>query len=164
MRIKGFIFGLFVIILSSCSTPKYLVSAENIDVNVYGSQIKISHKTLALIRGELIAIDSNSIVVLQEKANMCTSFKISDIKKFKLRYAKSKNYGWTVPIYTLATIGHGVFFLFTAPLNLITTISITVGANNAFVLSNKNLTYEDLRMFARFPQGIPSGVALSSIR
>ena len=136
-----------------------------VDVNEYGSHIKIIHKTLSSIKGELIAIDSSKIVLLQKtNLNKCTVFKTADIKQFRLRYAKPKHYGWTIPVYTLATISHGVFLIFTAPLNLIVTFIVSVGSEQAFTYTNKNMTYEELKMFARFPQGIPSNVEIRDIR
>ncbi|MFT4534126.1 MAG: hypothetical protein ACJA1A_001484 [Saprospiraceae bacterium] len=136
-----------------------------VDVNEYGSHIKIIHKSLASVEGELIAIDSSEIVLLQDtNMNKCTVFKTADIKQFKLRYAKPKHYGWTIPLYTLATISHGIFLVFTAPLNLIVTIIVSVGGEKAFTYSDKNMTYEELKMFARFPQGIPSTVDIKDIR
>ena len=165
MKYKSIIIGLFTIVVSSCTSPRYLTSSDRIDVNEYGSHIKINHKTLSSIEGELIAIDSNNIVLLQEtNMNKCTVFKTADIKKFKLRYAESKHYGWTIPVYTLATISHGLFLIFTAPLNLIVTIAVTVGGEKAFIYTDKNTTFEELKMFARFPQGIPPNVAIKDIR
>ncbi len=165
MKIKSIIFGLFSIIVCSCTSPRYLTSSDRIDVNEYGSHIKIDHKSLSSIEGELIAIDSNTIVILQETSmNKCTIFKTEDIKKFKLRYAKPKHYGWTIPVYTLATISHGVFLLLTAPLNLIVTTAVTIGGERAFTYDNDDLTYEELKIFARFPQGIPCNVDIKDIR
>jgi hypothetical protein len=53
---------------------------------------------------------------------------------------------------------------YTAPINLIVTISITVSGETAFQYSDKNITYDILKMFARFPQGIPPNMDLASIK
>lgn len=151
-------------IISSCTSPRYLPSSDKIDVNEYGSYIKIFHKTASNIDGELIAIDSNKIVVLTEESKKCVTVPISEVKRFTLRYAKPKHYGWTIPVFTLPTIAHGWFLIFTAPVNLIVTISVTAGGENAFKYSNKNMTYDKLKIFARFPQGIPPNIDIASIK
>lgn len=151
---------LLMLILSSCTTPKYLPSSEHIDVNVYGSYIEVVQKSASSIDGELIAIDSTNIIVLENGKNVCVTIPISDVEHFSLKYAKSKNYGWTIPAYTLATGGHGFLSIYTAPINLLVTISVTASGYNAFTYSDEDMTYDQLNMFARFPQGIPPDIVL----
>jgi len=164
MKTKIALLGLLIVFFSSCTTPKYLPSSNKVDVNEYGSYIKIIHKTASNIDGELIAIDSNKIVVLTEGTKKCMTVSLSDVKHFKLRYAKPKHYGWTIPTFLVYPFIHGYFSVFTIPIHLIVTISVTVTGENAFKYSDKNMTYEKLRMFARFPQGIPPNVDLASIK
>lgn len=164
MKNKIFFIGLLTLIIGSCTSPRYLPSSDKIDVNEYGSYIKIVYKTKSHIDGELIAIDSNKIVLLTEKTKQCVTVPINEIKHFSLRYAKSKHYGWTIPVFTFSTISHGVFLIFTAPVNLIVTISVTMGGENAFKYSDKNMTYDKLGMFARFPQGIPANIDITRIK
>lgn len=166
MKTNVTIFGLLAIFINSCSSPGYLPSSDKIDVNEYGSYISISRKTTPEpeIDGELIVIDIDKIVVLTEDDKQCVTVPVDDVKRFSLLYAKPKHYGWTIPLYTLATIGHGGFLIFTAPVNLIVTITVTVAGENAFKYNDKNMTYEKLKMFARFPQGIPPDIDLASIR
>ena len=164
MKNKIILTGLLAIIISSCTSPRYLPSSDKIDINQNGSCINIIPKTTANIDGELIAIDSNKIVVLSEATNKCMTVQINDVKRFTLRYAEPKHYGWTIPVYTLATIGHGALLILTAPINFIVTILVTASGENAFQYSDKNMTYDKLKMFARFPQGIPPNIDLASIK
>jgi hypothetical protein len=164
MRNKIIIIGLIAIIFSSCISPSYLPSSDNIDINKYGSYIKITRQSNANIDGELIAIDSNKIVVLSESENECLTVPITEVKQFKLRYAKPKNYSWSIPAYTFFTLMHGLLLIFTAPINLIVTISVKASGESAFRYSDKNMTYEKLKMFARFPQGIPTNINMESIK
>lgn len=164
MKTNILFIGLLIFLFSSCTTPRYLPSSEQIDVNEYGSYIKITHKTASNIDGELIAIDSNEIVVLSEETKKCVTVPVTEVKHFTLRYAKPKHYGWTIPVFTLATIGHGYFLIFTAPVNLIVTISVTASGEKAFTYSDKDMTYDKLKMFARFPQGTPPNIDLASIK
>ena len=168
MKTKLFTALLLVLIISSCSTPAYLPASENIDENQYGSYIEVYLKTGSFVYGELIAIDTVNIFVMPE-SKIAGSGKISTVQiknadHFILRYAKPKNYGWAIPVFSLASISHGVFAVLTLPVNLIVTISVAVGGERAFRYSDKNMTYDKLKMFARYPQGIPENVDLGSIK
>ena len=164
MKTNIALIGLLILFLSSCSSPRYLPSSDKIDVKEYGSYIELKHKTASNIDGELIAIGSNEIVLLTEKTKMCLVVPINEVKGFKLRYAKPKHYGWSIPLYTLATISHGFWLILTAPVNLIVTISVTASGENAFTYDDKDMTYDKLKMFARFPQGVPPNIDLASIK
>ena len=159
------LFAVIILLLAfSCSSPKYLPSSDKIDINEFGSYIKISMKEGGKIDGELIAIDSSQIVILSAKKKKCLVISIDDIKRFTLQYAQSKQYGWTIPVFLLSTISHGFFSIFTVPVNLIVTISTTSSGNSAFKYKSKSMNYEKLRMFARFPQGIPLNIPIDSIQ
>jgi hypothetical protein len=168
MKTKILLSVLLVVVISSCTTPAYLPAHEKIDENQYGSYIEVYLKTGSYVNGELIAIDTNSIIVLQESGNAASkkiaTVRIIDANRFLLRYAKPKNYGWTIPLYSLASISHGIFAIFTLPLNLLVTISVAVGGERAFTYNDRKMTYDKLRMFARFPQGIPPEIDMASIK
>jgi hypothetical protein len=169
MKTKLSITGiLLAIIIGSCTSPRYLPKPEEIDVNQYGSYIVILKNSGAYVKGELIAIDSNRIIVLaeSERDNIAQPIivSVSDAKCFTLKYAKPKHYGWTIPLFTLATIGHGAFLLITAPINLIVTISVTTAGESAYEYNDRKMTYDKLKMFARFPQGLPPNVDMASLR
>ena len=170
MKTKFTIIVLLVIIMSSCKTPAYLPSSDMIDVNQNGSYIMVIRKSASnteaseFVNGELIAIDSNNLIVLSEKTTECIIVPMNDVNRFELQYAKSKHYGWTIPVFTFASFAHGLFGIFTIPINLIVTILVTASGENAFIYKGKNMTYDQLKMFARFPQGIPSNVDLESIK
>jgi hypothetical protein len=164
MKTKIILTGLLAIIISSCTSPRYLPSSDKIDVNQNGSYIKVVPKTTANIDGELIAIDSSNIVILSETTNKCMTVPLNDVKRFILRYAKPKHYGWTIPLGIVLPFIHGYYSVFTIPINNIVTISVTASGKNAFKYSEKNMTYDKLKMFARFPQGIPPNIDLASIK
>ncbi len=164
MKTNIALIGLLIIFFSSCTSPRYLPSSDKIDVNEYGSYIKIFHKEAYNIDGELIAIDSNKIVVLTELTKECLTFPISEITQFKLRYAKPKHYGLSVPVLFVYPFIHGRFSIITIPIHLIVTLSVTAAGESAFMYSDQNMTYDKLQMFARFPQGIPTNIDIASIK
>lgn len=151
--------------MSSCaSLPKYLPKTDNIDVNQYGSFIKV-HTLDKSVKGELIAVDSVRIIVLSHKKHITkiNNIPIERIKYFKLFYARSKKYGWTIPLYAISTVSHGYWLLFSAPLNIIATTAVASSGQNDFTYNKKTITYKELKMFARFPQGIPPNVDINKI-
>lgn len=170
MKTKMTIIVLFAIVISSCKAPEYLPSSDMIDVNKNGSYIRVSRKSAANIEassianGELIAIDSNNIIVLSKKTKDCIIVPMNDVKRFELKYAKPKHYGWSIPAYTLASFAHGILGIFTVPINLIVTVSVTITGENAFIYKGKHITYDQLKMFARFPQGIPPNIDIANIK
>ncbi len=168
MNIRLMIFGLMTILFDSCTTTKYfLPEFDKIGVSEYGSFIQILQHDGKKIEGELLAVEEHSIIVLASSAFASdTSIRVAvnKISKFKLRYAQPKHYGWTIPAYTIVCLSHGFWAALTIPVNLITTISVTVAGENAYTYDGKKISYEGLKMFARFPQGIPPNVKLTSIK
>lgn len=162
---KLIVFLFVSIIAGSCVTPvRYLPTSSTIDVNQYGSYIEVSAVNPPVVKGELIAIDSNTIVVLSEETSVCEIVDMYQVSSFKLRYANPKNYGWTIPTSVLASAVHGALGIITVPINLVVSIAVTAAGNRAFTYSEANMTFDKIRMFARFPQGMPPGINTSSIK
>ncbi len=184
MKTKLFIIALLVILAGSCKivSPTYLPADNMIGVNAHGSYIKVTTQkkesdkkgdkkgdkkskiTTNIIKGELIAIDTNSISLLTDITKQYTVFPLSEIKKFTVQYAQPKHYEAAIALFPLITAAHGVYALITLPLNLIVTIAVTSSGHHAFEYNHDNMTYDKLRMFARFPQGIPPNVDTASLQ
>lgn len=166
MKTKLYLIGIIILLIGGCIVPGNVPSTDKIDVFEYGSHITILYKKPSNLRlsGELIALENDTIFVLSSHVKKCRSIPIADVRKFTLSYATPKQYGWTIPIFSLMTITHGWLLIFTLPINIAVTTIATSSAFDASQYTNKNLTYEDLRMFARFPQGIPPGIELDSIK
>ncbi|MBU1356892.1 MAG: hypothetical protein KJ620_10030 [Candidatus Edwardsbacteria bacterium] len=152
---------------ASCAGPiSYLPEHEMIGEESYGSYIEISTYSGKIYAGELIAVGDSGLVVREEIENLshCFLSPLADIKSFSIRYANGKNYGWAVPLYTLGSLSHGMFFIFTAPINLIATTVIAVEASQAYEMNSQVMTFAELKLFARFPQGLPEGITLEMIK
>lgn len=155
---------LLMSLAQSCYFPAYLPKAGELNSNTHGAYVMVSHKKVGSVKGELIAVDDKEMIVLSDDKKKCNRLSLAEIRRFKVVYAEPRHYGWTIPVFTLATISHGAWAIFTMPFNLIYTISLTGSAENAFTYQKDDITYEKLRMFARFPQGIPSGIDLLQIK
>jgi hypothetical protein len=164
MKINIALFGLLISLFSSCASPKYLPLPSDIDVNEFGSYIKIIPLSLPSTDGELIALDKYKMIILTEEKKTCDTVYFKDIDRFRLRYAKPKHWGGTIPAFIVLPFIHGYFSFISIPIHLIVTISVTSSGESAFEYSDENMTYEKLKMFARFPQGIPPGIDLKSIK
>ena len=165
MKTKIFsILTIFLMVVAGCSVPDYLPKTKEIDVNQYGSYIKISRIDGSAVNGELLAADTISLVVLvvNNGQKLVTIVPAGEVKDFKLRYAQPKNYWWAVIPYTLSCATHGWFAIITAPVNLVATLAIALVAENSFVYNVNDIRYADLKMFARFPGGIPPNIDLSA--
>lgn len=160
--ILGIILALFS---SSCKAPAYLPDTEDIGVNEFGSFIIVDLQKGSNVEGELIAIERDAIIVLAhgKETNKIQTIPVTGIKTFKLMYAQPKNYGWTIPVSALVTLSHGYLAIATAPANLIVTSIVTARGHNAFTYSEEDMSWEKLKMFARFPQGLPANVQVADI-
>lgn len=150
----------------SCETPSYLPSNHEVGTNQYGSYIKVNqnvNEEILLRKGELISIDSSNIIVFDEVSKKCITIPINKVSKFKLKYAKSREYFWSIPVLSLSSIAHGFGLIITMPANIVVTSIVTTSGSSDYQFSKKNITYNEMRMFARFPQGIPLNMPLDSI-
>ena len=165
MEHRLLIFGIALMLLSSCKAPAYLPEVNNIGVNEFGSSITVNFPKGADIEGELIAIDSENMIVLTKEKDIkhLQTIPITDISSFKLMYAQPKKYGGTIPAFALLSLSHGYLAVFTAPINIVVTSVITARGANAFTYNDKNISLENLKMFARFPQGLPPHIAIADI-
>ncbi len=168
-------FALLVIIWSGCAhVPSYVPEKQDLITSVYGSNIELYRKNAEAVIGELIAIDSSSVIILEDNEYedyqdrmSPKKLRIIDHKQtdgFILRYSQPVHYAWTIPVFSLATFLHGWWSIFTFPINLAVTISVTTGGHTSFRYNEHDISLSQLKIFARFPQGIPPNIKLTDIR
>lgn len=150
-------------VISGCSIPRYLPKTNAIDINLYGSYIKIIPKEGANVKGELLGADTTLLIVFTDSSRhkIVRIVPVSKVKRFSLRYAQPKSYWWTIGVFPAICASHGWWAILSIPLNLAITAGVSASATGAYKYSSKNISYEQLRMFARFPGGIPSNIILS---
>ena len=114
--------------------------------------------------GELIAVSAESVWVLSGSQGLVIP--TATVKKGKLTaYAAQKNglTAWML-LGTLSTISNGGFLIFTAPMWLIGGSLAVGGESRAPERKSPPLTWVELAPFARFPQGLPEGIALTALQ
>jgi len=164
MKNKLAVIGILLAMVSvSCNTQTYLPDHEELDVSYFGSFIKIRNTTGSIITGELIAVDSNGVIVLTntDGSRQAVTVQKEEIEKYKVIYAKAKNYAWTIPLYAALTASHGMWL---TPVNLLVTTAITASAITQFQYNRREMAYGNLYMFARFPQGLPPNIDILSLK
>lgn len=171
MTTKILISFLLAILFSNCKFPEYLPSTENIDTNPHGAMITAHvKKSSGPVRGELISCDDDKLIILadsayaKKKGTKLERLSWEEVNKFRLQYAKPKNYAWSLPVYTLATLSHGLFAIFTAPVNFAATFTVNNSGRLSFSYDNTKISMQDISMFARYPQGIPPGIDPDTIK
>ncbi|MCA0445131.1 MAG: hypothetical protein LCH54_02755 [Bacteroidetes bacterium] len=152
-----------LLLISGCSSPKYLPVSDDIDVATHGAFIKMIRDEKPTLAGELIAIDTATIYYISDKTKSCDSVRVKEFDHFILKYAKPPQYGWAIPAGVVLPFIHGLVSYASLPVHLIVTISVVGSGENAFKYSDENLSFEKLHWYARFPQGIPPGIKPNDI-
>jgi hypothetical protein len=187
MKTKLFFIGLLVFLLVGCSSRRFLPKARDVGTNQYGGYIKLFLSSSDEISGELISVEHGNVIVLEEYTashkflktietvgdsvsnshkpeiiviHDCEIIPYSSVKKFRLRYMHSK-YNLAIPLATALAATSGWAMIATLLINDIITINMAVKSGK---YSNKDLTYDELKMFARFPQGIPPEIDVNLIK
>lgn len=153
-----------IFIFASCKTNKNLPKYTEIDIHRFGSFIELNYRSDEHLAGELIAVEKDSIVVLNDENNSCLKVAKAQIHNYYVRFANPKHYGYFIPLLMLSTISHGYFSIITLPANLIGTIVIASTGESAYKMDQKELSYEQMKMYARFPQGVPEGIPIEKIK
>lgn len=161
-------------VLSGCAVrnaPRHWVPyAQDAAREAYGGWIQLElspPSSTNLMTGELLAVSPDSIYTLRD--TVVTAVSLWSLDRATLEYydPRSGDVGQIVLAGTLLTFTHGWFLIATAPL------WILVGVPSTAVLSHDGMvnvaardsvraarghrvaTWQDLRMHARFPQGLP---------
>ncbi|MEP7226796.1 MAG: hypothetical protein ABI785_05505 [Gemmatimonadales bacterium] len=132
----------------------------------YGGWIELSYKQATEKRadGELIAVSADTVWLLGlEQALVIPTATVKQGKLTAYAAQKGPVALWTV-LGTLSTISNGWFLIFTAPMWIVGG-SLSVGSESrAPERKSPQLGWEDLASYARFPQGMPEGVELNTLK
>lgn len=172
MGIKILLTGLlFLVLLQGCTlqynTP-YLPAPEKLGESPCGVLIRLDLAGGDMEDGELIAVQHDSIFVLQTSRKIpcgqVVAYFRQDVQTYTIKFVRTPSLGWTIPTFALLTLSHGYFLIFTLPLNIIATSASVAAVTMASTYTEKEVPFSNLSKFSRFPQGIPSGVPISAIR
>ena len=157
-------------VLAACAgnpAPRgWLPGPEDAPQDPYGAWVAVLEGDESETAGELIAVRDDSVFVLTQSGRLA-GFAYGDIQQARLAYYDAQWGGlaaWTI-LGSLATISNGYFAGITLPLWVITG-SIAASAESRAPLEEARLVsqWRELRMYARFPQGMPEGLDRSVLR
>ena len=159
-----------LLIVSGCSfhttAPNgWLPTAVEAQREAYGGWIKLDFNMGVLaktVQGELIAsapdtvyvLTSDSLVVVPTASVFAGTLTAYDSQYGALRL-------WTI-LGVVSTLSHGFVLVLSAPVWGIVGVNATASASKAPRVESTDPSL--LRMYARFPQGLPSGVDARSLR
>ncbi len=146
---------------STTAPSKWLPRPDQAQALAHGGWISVHYakgRTKLQAHGELIAIHADSLFVLS--ANSLTAIPTAKIKKATLT-AYGANWGplaaWTV-VGTLSTASHGVGLIISAPVWILTGTIATSEQSYAPQITFPEKSWNEFRMYARFPSGLPKGI------
>jgi hypothetical protein len=138
----------------------WLPKAQEVPEDPYGAWVQLRKIDRTELGGEFIAIHGDTLFVLSASSGLVAVHR-GQMDQARLAYYSS-NWGvmavWTT-FGSLATISNGAFLVITLPLWLIAG-PIATGAESRAPLEGVRHwdQWRELRMYARFPQGIPDGL------
>ena len=144
----------------------WLSVAKEAPQDPYGSWVTVefvkSHEE-QFLRGEFLAVDSDSLYVLSaagDPSDPVIALSRDIIKKAKIASfdpAMANVTGW-VAMGTISTLSHGLGAAISMPIWIIFGSAMAAGHSRSPLDYYPNLSWEELRMYARFPQGPPPGL------
>jgi hypothetical protein len=146
----------------------FLPAPAEAEQDSYGGWIELTVKEGGRerqVEGELIAVGGDTVRVLQA-GGAGVVIPTTLVQKGRLtgyRSSAGAIGGYTL-LGTLSTLSNGWFLIFTAPLWIISGSIATGSESGAAMRTTPPRPWADLAEWARFPQGMPEGVALDSLR
>lgn len=144
----------------------WLPNPTEAQASAYGGWIELSYDrtTEQRVEGELIAVSADSVWVLDRDQTL--GIPTVDVKSGKLTaYTAQKGAlkTWVV-VGALSTLSNGGFLIFTAPMWIIGGSLAVGGESRAPERKSPPLGWGELAPFARFPQSMPEGIDLSTLK
>jgi hypothetical protein len=117
------------------------------------------------LTGELIAVTGESLYVLTHSSPREISKEDIISARLVVYNTNTSEYVLWAILGSLSTISNGFYFVFTFPAWLLAGIPTSIGESKR----NNYLDYpanslEEMIKYSRFPQGLPAGIELSSLR
>lgn len=145
------------------SPPDWLPDPDDVGNDTRGGWIEVeydSKRGKMEIHGELLALDSLHVYLLQGDGMRSVPFKA--VREARLTWYDS--HGGAVAglaaLGTLSTLSNGAFLIFTAPMWM---LGGTIAAHKQFHAPVVSHSWNEMRPFARFPQGLPPNFVPSTL-
>ncbi len=160
-------FSLLLGCAASHAPRGWLSNPAALPAESYGGWLKMNYATAAkkkaTLAGELLAVSADSVFLLEKTFH---AIALSDIKSARLEIynSHSGDMGGLVFLGTLSTISNGVLLIVTAPLWILGGLGSTAARSHEPMIYFPKHDWSRLAAFARFPQGLPSGLDRRQIK
>lgn len=172
-RNRSYIIGslcLLIVFLTGCASsiaPKgWLPNPEEVQIQAFGAWITVEHGSEAetkISNGELIAVQERNVYLLTTDGMEAISIDMVQNAMLALYKEKSRVGLWAL-VGTLSTLSHGYGLILSAPAWIITGLASASAESKSGLLKYPDSSWEEIKKYARFPQGIPKGINLESLR
>ena len=169
IKIVGWLFLLGGMMIGCVATPGpkgWLPNPKQALKDTYGAWIIAEYDSAevrSIAEGEFIAIDSKSIYILNETGMII----IPIIKTRQVTLATYKESGMVRTLAllgTLSTASHGYYAGISFPIWLLVGISNAAAESSSGIIKSTTGNWAEFSKYARFPQGMPKGIDIDTIR
>ena len=156
--------------LIGCTAVKAPVGSvpkrTDLSIDAYGGWMEVQLLSTNTSRsGEFIAISNDTIYLMPSEK--VVKYAVSDISTARIIYfnTETDSYNNWTRIVSVSTLTNGLFLIFTLPLALSTGISTTnAEADRVNYVDYPATSIDELKKYARFPQGMPREVTLDMLK
>ena len=141
-----------LILCLACARQVYfLPDFEEVHATPYGAFIRLKTVQGMIVTGELLALEEASLIIGSTDLHTVRTIDTLQVTDHYIQFAKNRRFGYPV----LIAVTHGLWMVFTVPVNAVLT-QIT-NAQERKELRFHDRRFNDLKSYARYPQGIPEG-------
>ena len=166
------IFLLILALLSGCATANaprgWLPTAVEAQKRAFGGWIFVwtgpKGKLSLAAQGELIAVGTDRVYVLASDGMKETlTAEITEARMAFYNSQSSNLAAWSV-VGLLSTLSHGALLVISAPVWAVGGSAATLSHDSTSRTRFPKKQWEELSKYARFPQGLPPGLELASLK
>ena len=165
--------SLAALTLSSCASGKHLPEADKVWQSPFGAVVRVTlnlpsqredgrrHVRYTIVTGELLAVSETGFYLSNYgETDTAVFVRPKWVTEYNIQDARSHSYGHALTLTSLTTISHGFYAVITLPVNVIAGLIIGMGSANSYQVRTDEIPMNQLRIYARYPQGLPEGVEL----
>ena len=152
---------------ASIHSPQgWLPTLSEVQSQAFGGWTSIEYQSAGETKsssGELLAMQEGRLFILNESG--VSEIFVSEVQRIQLEIFKEERIAglWAI-LGVLSTASHGGWLLLTAPIWIISGIGFSSGESKTGLMEFQGPPSEEIKKFARFPQGLPKNIDLQSLK
>lgn len=157
-------------LLMGCATSRapegWLPKPEKALSEAFGAWMIVKYHSavgLMMSQGEFIGVKEKKAYLLGRRGLVDIS--VDNVDRLTLEIYKGERVvGTWAGLGTLSTLSHGWFLFISAPIWIITGIFNAAAESTGGMMKSSEIDWQSLKIYARFPQGIPKDLNLSLLK